>query len=122
MAVVLSAFCAVAAAAPMSVDATGCLEAIKSAPADNCPAKSGLSIEMVNTCAYAVRVQLCVRGTNHLYASCENRASMSPMERLKRATCDSDGAYTFWGCSKFTAKSGNCGGDNLVGKASNIPK
>jgi hypothetical protein len=109
-----------AGAEPMPVDATGCLQAIKSAPAENCPAKSSLALEIVNTCAFPVRMQLCIRGTNHLYAACENRASMSPMEHLSRATCSSDGAYTFWGCSKFSAKSGNCGGDNLVGKASNV--
>jgi hypothetical protein len=120
MAIVLGASCA--AAAPMSVDATGCLQAIKSAPAENCPAKTSLSLEIVNTCAFPVRMQLCIRGTNHLYADCDNHASLSPMEHVSRSTCNSDGAYTFWGCSKFSAKSGNCGGDNLVGKVSNVTK
>jgi hypothetical protein len=118
VAVVFGAACA--AAAPMSVDATGCLQALKSAPAENCPTKGSLALEIVNTCAFPVRMQVCVRGSNHLYASCENRASLSPMEHVSRSTCNSDGAYTFWGCSKFSAQSGNCGGDDLVGKASNV--
>jgi hypothetical protein len=122
LAVAMASFRPASAAAPLAVDATGCLETIKSAPAKECPLKSSLSIELVNTCAFPVRTQICIRGPNHLYAVCEVRKSVSPMEHVAKATCDTDGTYTFWGCSQFSAASGNCGGDDLIGKSTNLPK
>ncbi len=113
---------AIAASAPLVVDATGCLQVIKGAPAENCAAKQGLSVELVNTCSYAVRAQLCLGGPDHKWIACEARASMSPMEHVSRATCDTDGNYIFWGCSAASAATGRCGGDKLVGKSTKDTK
>jgi hypothetical protein len=113
---------ALAASPPLNVDATGCLEVLKSGPAESCKTKDSVNVEMINSCAYPVRAQLCLRGPDHLWVACEAAPSLSPMQHLTKTACASDGAYTYWGCSKFSKTSGKCGGENLVGKATNIAK
>ncbi len=118
---VLSALMAmpVLAAAPPSVDATGCLKPVKTGAASTCGTQNSLSVTLKNTCTFAVRAQLCLRGTNHLWVACMDHKSLLAGDTLEGSTCDSDGDYTYWGCSKFTGSGGRCGGDDLIGKASN---
>ena len=115
-------FCAAsgsAARADMLVDSTGCLHVNKTGPAENCTTKKSLSVDLTNTCSVPIRAQLCLRGADHLWVACESRLTMAPKDHLFQFTCDSDGDYTFWGCAHFSDRSGNCGGNDLVGKATN---
>jgi hypothetical protein len=110
---------ALGAVAP-NVDATGCLAPTRTGAASTCTHAGSLSVTLKNTCKFAIRVQLCLRGANHLWVACTDSQSVPPGNMLEGSTCDSDGAYTYWGCSKFTEASGKCGGNDLIGKATNI--
>ncbi len=109
-------------AAAMEVDATGCLSITKSGPSATCTTKSSLNVELTNTCKIPIRAQLCLRGGSHLWVQCASADSLAPKQTFFANTCDADGAFTYWGCSKFSATSGNCGGNGLVGKSTNASK
>jgi len=108
-------------AAPITVDATGCLHVSKTGPSATCTTKSSLTVELDNTCKMPIKAQLCLRGGNHLWSTCAVQDSLAPQKHFYQTSCDSDGDYTYWGCSQVKA-AGTCGGDNLVGKASNAVK
>jgi hypothetical protein len=108
------------AAEPPAVDATGCLTPSRTGAASTCATPASLSVTLTNTCKFAVRMQLCLRGSNHLWVECVDSNSLAADHVLEGSTCDSDGGYTYWGCSKFTDASGKCGGNDLIGKATNI--
>lgn len=104
------------------VNATGCLHVNKTGPSATCKTPSSLTVVLENTCKYPIRVQVCLRGADHLWVECADSNSLPPKDTLVGNSCDSDGNYTYWGCAKFTDNSGKCGGDDLVGKATNIEK
>jgi hypothetical protein len=109
-----------AQASTLQVDSTGCLHVTKTGPSETCTTDKSLTVDLINTCKFTIRAQLCLRGADHLWVACEPRLNMGPKEHLFQSSCDSDGAYTFWGCAHYSDTSGNCGGDKLVGKASNV--
>jgi len=111
-----------AVAATLPVDATGCLHVVQSGKSGVCsPEKSSLKIELTNGCKVPVRAQLCLRGASHVYAACATKDQLAPGDNLIGYSCDADGDYTYWACTRTTGP-GNCGGDGLVGKATNAPK
>jgi hypothetical protein len=113
--------CATAHAAPLQVDATGCLHVSKTGPSGTCTTPSSLTIDLENTCKIPIKAQLCLRGANHLWVACAAEESLAPQKHFFQSSCDSDGDYTYWGCSQLTV-TGKCGGDDLIGKATNAPK
>jgi hypothetical protein len=109
-------------AADLAVDATGCLHISATGASGTCDAKSkSLKVELTNTCKTPVRAQVCVRGANHLWAACATSEKLAAGEKFFGSSCDSDGDYTYWGCSQ-TSGTGSCGGTDLVGKAANTTK
>jgi hypothetical protein len=111
-----------AVAADIAVDATGCLHISDTGASGTCDTKSkSLKVEVANGCKTPVRAQICLRGANHLWVSCASSEKLAPGEKFFGSSCDSDGDYTYWGCSQ-TSGSGVCGGSDLVGKATNTQK
>jgi len=109
-----------AAAATLPVDASGCLHLVKTGPSGTCDPKSkSMKIEMENTCKAPVRAQICLRGADKLWVDCATKDLLAPKEQFFAASCNATGDYTYWGCSKVTGP-GACGGENLVGKATNV--
>ncbi len=111
-----------ATAAPLAVDASGCLRLVKTGPSGTCDPKSkSMKIEMENTCKTPVRAQICLRGADKLWVDCATKDVLAPKEQFFAASCNATGDYTYWGCSKVSGN-GTCGGENLVGKATNLPQ
>jgi hypothetical protein len=109
-------------AADLAVDASGCLEVSVAGPSATCDAKAkSLKVELKNTCKRPVRAQICMRGASHLWVNCSTNDNLATGEKFFGSTCDSDGDYTYWGCSQISGN-GSCGGADLVGKATNVPK
>jgi hypothetical protein len=106
-------------AAELAVDATGCLRVVKTSPSGTCASQSSLQVDLANNCKFRIRAQLCLRGANHLWVACEAKDTLAPKEHFFESSCDSDGDYTYWGCSRFAGSGEKCGGDGLVGKATN---
>jgi hypothetical protein len=66
-------------------------------------------------------VQICLRGPNKLWADCATKDHLAANEHFFGASCNTTGDYTYWGCSDVSGK-GACGGNDLVGKATNLSK
>jgi hypothetical protein len=105
----------------LAVDASGCLH-VSEGPSGTCDPKSkSLKVELTNTCKKPVRAQICMRGASHLWVSCAASDKLAAGDKFFGSSCDSDGDYTYWGCSQ-TSGSDSCGGADLVGRATNISK